>query len=255
MFPKPPRRPLLGLMLVSMLLQVLVLAVFCGVAYAQPTPTPAPPVNVTVTATWLAVAAALIHLLVGALQANSFNAMLAKFSIPAVPAAAFPWIGVVLGFGSGLVGGLQQGQAIGAAAATAMLGLVTGALSAMHAETMGTTDAKKDDSKSAAASPPPRGFSRVGLVATLSALALVACGLFGQVAPPAADCGLAIAVDASKGMTIAQIYADVSGRCGQDLSAIVTALLASQDPAVTSSTAFAEAVKLKASVLAAGGAK
>ena len=89
------------------------------------------------TALWLACFAALIHLLVGALQSNSFNSLLAQFGIPAISIKAFPYIGLVLGLAGGVVTGLQQGLTIGAAIATAVLGVLSGGASAMHAGAMG----------------------------------------------------------------------------------------------------------------------
>ena len=93
--------------------------------------------NMTTTAIWLASAAAAIHIIVGALQSNSFNALLAQFSLPAIPQKAFPWIGVLLGLGGGVVSGLQQGQVWTQALATAVLGMLSGGASALHVETMG----------------------------------------------------------------------------------------------------------------------
>ena len=92
--------------------------------------------NLPVTAVWLAAIAAVIHILVGALQSNTLNAMLAKFSIPSIPSQVFPYLGLALGLGGGLVSGLQQGQTLSYALASAVMAMVTGGASALHAESM-----------------------------------------------------------------------------------------------------------------------
>jgi hypothetical protein len=92
------------------------------------------------TAIWLASIAAAIHVLVGAIQSNSFNSLLAQFGIPAINPKAFPWIGLALGLAGGIVTGLQQGMTIGSAIATAVLGMFTGGASALHLETISRVD-------------------------------------------------------------------------------------------------------------------
>ena len=94
--------------------------------------------SLSVTALWLAGIAVTIHIALGAVQSDTFNSMLAKFSIPAIPAKAFPYIGVLLGLGGGVISGLQQGETLNYAAATAFLALVTGGAAAMHVESLRT---------------------------------------------------------------------------------------------------------------------
>ena len=110
------------------------------------------------TVMYLAAIAAAIHVLLGALQSNSLNQMLAKFSIPAFPAAAMPWLGLALGLGGGFVTGLQQGLPWQQSLATAILGMLGGGASALHVESMvGNTHAAVKAAKAANdnAGPPP----------------------------------------------------------------------------------------------------
>lgn len=82
---------------------------------------------------------------------------------------------------------------------------------------------------------------------TLGLLALVfvvGCSALGAVAP-VLDCGSAIAADAAKGMSIAQIVEDLSGRCGLDVAGVIAVLAKSTDPTVTSSPAYAEAMRAR----------
>ncbi len=234
------------------------LAVCGGVAFAQPGPTPTPAPSPLSTMT---MAVLIINIVVGFIGQGIGQGNI--LGIVTVPKTYVPYLTVLAAFGTSVGAALGLGQPVLSAILYALLGLATGSALSHHVGTPARTQSMTEGNggKPPASSSPSSTAAKVtgaaGVLLLILGLAgqTAACNLFGQVAPPAADCGLAIAVDASKGMTIAQIYADVSGRCGQDLSAIVTALLASQDPAVTSSTAFAEAVKLKASVLAAGGAK
>jgi hypothetical protein len=85
---------------------------------------------------WLAALAAGIHVLLGALQAGSFNAALATFSLPPINAKAFPWLGLLLGLGAGVVDGVQHGMAVSSALATSVVTMITGGASALHLETI-----------------------------------------------------------------------------------------------------------------------
>lgn len=85
---------------------------------------------------WLAALAAGIHVLLGALQAGSFNAALATFSLPPINVKAFPWLGVSLGLGAGVVDGVQRGLAFSPALAQAAITMITGGASALHLETI-----------------------------------------------------------------------------------------------------------------------
>ncbi len=85
---------------------------------------------------YLAAIAAVIHVLLGALQSNTLNSVLANFGIPAVPTSAMPWIGLVLGLGGGFVTGLQQGEPWQQALVTAIMGMLSGGASALHVESM-----------------------------------------------------------------------------------------------------------------------
>ncbi len=98
----------------------------------------------TTTVMYLAVIAAAIHVLLGALQSNSLGSLLSKFSIPAPPAAAMPWLGLALGLGGGVVTGLQQGLPWKQALASALLGMFSGGASSLHLQSMlGDTRAAK----------------------------------------------------------------------------------------------------------------
>ena len=110
------------------------------------------------TIMYLAAIAAAIHVLLGALQSNSLNALLAQFSIPALPLAAMPWLGLVLGLGGGTVTGLQQGLPWQQAIATALIGMLGGGVSSLHVESMvGNTHvaAKARKAAAVAAATPP----------------------------------------------------------------------------------------------------
>jgi hypothetical protein len=85
---------------------------------------------------WLAVIASAIHVLVGALQAGSFNSFLAVLSLPPINVKVFPWLGLAAGLGGGVVDGLQHGMAVSPALATALGSMFLGGASALHVETM-----------------------------------------------------------------------------------------------------------------------
>lgn len=87
-------------------------------------------------AIWLATIAIAIHFVLGALQSGSFNAILAKFSIPPCPPKAVPWLGLGLGLGSGIVLGVQSGDVLSVATAKAIAGMFAGTGAAFHLETV-----------------------------------------------------------------------------------------------------------------------
>jgi predicted small lipoprotein YifL len=90
-----------------------------------------------------------------------------------------------------------------------------------------------------------RGFTRFVVMAILAMLPIAACGLFGSVEPPIADCAGRVLADAAKGMTIVQIVEDVGGPCSLDAAQVMAAVLASQDPSVQKSKAYAEAIEAR----------
>ena len=73
-------------------------------------------------------------------------------------------------------------------------------------------------------------------------LCLTGCPQAVAVVPPSVQTLTCIATDVVAAKTLAQIISD----CGGDAVAIITAILTSTDPAVTSSSAYAEAKSLKA---------
>ena len=83
-------------------------------------------------ALYLTVLALGIKFTLGAMQSGTFNAILKKFSLPAIPTAIFPWLGLALGLGAGVVEGLQTGATIAVAIAHALSSALAGGVSAMH---------------------------------------------------------------------------------------------------------------------------
>ncbi|MHB8330781.1 MAG: hypothetical protein ACYDDA_05245 [Acidiferrobacteraceae bacterium] len=123
-------------------------------------------------------------------------------------------------------------------------------------------DAGKKDPVNAAADalkPPAahRGMLRaaaVGLVSAVvvaAAVMLAGCPAAAPAVGPAANCASIVIADALKGMTLAQIFADAGPSCGNDLAQIVTELLGSTDPNVTSSKGYVDAVRLKSVLVGA----
>ena len=255
-------------------LQLAIFATLClvgGIAYAQTVPPPAgSPLDLGALLKlvqghqWLPLAI----LGVGYLRLILSN----KSRFPVTLSAS--WLNVVSALGGALFGllvAMQAGVSPGlAVASVATTGALAGIVDALATALFGADPTKvpawfkwiaglsrdvvttpEPAIKVGANEPPkPRGFGRVSLLATLAAVGLMACSLFGQVAPPAVDCGLAIAVDAAKGMSIAQIFAADGQRCGQDLTTIATTLLQSTEPKVTASPAFAEAVHMQTALAA-----
>lgn len=133
------------------------------------------------------------------------------------------------------------------AAAASALGLPAGTTTTTVAQQTITTPA--NDAKPAA-----RGFVSTRLVVALAALcvaAVVGCGLFSALEPSAVDCGTRILNDAAKGMTIVQIVEDVGGPCALDAAAVMAALMASKDPKVTGSRAYAETLRARGALMQA----
>jgi hypothetical protein len=90
------------------------------------------------------------------------------------------------------------------------------------------------------------GFVRLPVLALLlAAVGLVACGLFGAVEAPIADCTGRVLADAAKGMTVVQIVEDAGGPCALDAAAVMALLLASKDPTVHASKAYGEAARAR----------
>jgi hypothetical protein len=85
-------------------------------------------------ALWLLALAAALHVAFSALQSGTFNAFLARFSLPPIPPAAFPWLGVLVGLGIGIVDGVQAGDTLSASAAKAVVAALTGGGSAMSVQ-------------------------------------------------------------------------------------------------------------------------
>ena len=104
---------------------------------------------------WLAVLATVIHVMFGALQSDAFNKTLAIFSLPPIPTVVFPWLGLALGFGSGLVDSVQKGMSISAAAATAIMTLLTGGASALHVDFLRGETSTQPKTPSVSAPPVP----------------------------------------------------------------------------------------------------
>jgi hypothetical protein len=102
---------------------------------------------------WLATSSLLIHYLLGALQSNTLNAMLASMGLPAIPASVIPWLGLLLGLGSGILSGLTQGQTLQVAIATAIANMVGGGTAALHLETVRGNAPMNDNSKPPQAPP------------------------------------------------------------------------------------------------------
>lgn len=128
---------------------------------------------------------------------------------------------------------------------------------------LGAITPSAGDGKSKSAAGNQAGFVQIRALAFVVAMGLIAlafvnpapraasssadtagCGLFGQVEPPAADCGKAILDDAAKGYTVQQIVSDLLPRCTLDAAAVITALLAAEKEhpgSVSSTKAYAEA--------------
>lgn len=102
-----------------------------------------------------------------------------------------------------------------------------------------------DTQKIAAGPSSRRGFvsarAMIGIAATTLTLS-VACGVVQSVAPTAVPLAACVAQDAIAKKSLLQMVAD----CGGDLLAVLDALLASTDPAVQQSAAYAEAARLQA---------
>ena len=83
---------------------------------------------------WLAALSAVLHVVFSALQSGTFNGFLARFSLPPIPTAAFPWLGLAAGLGIGVVDGVQAGNTLSVAAAKAVIAALTGGASAMSVQ-------------------------------------------------------------------------------------------------------------------------
>jgi len=76
--------------------------------------------------TWLALAALAINVFIRLIKADTMNALLAKFSIPAIPKKALPWIALALGFASLMVKAKVDGATWEAALLAGVAGLFSG---------------------------------------------------------------------------------------------------------------------------------
>ena len=83
---------------------------------------------------YLAVLALSIKVTLGAVQSGTFNSLLAKFHLPPIPTAVFPWLGAGLGLAAGVVQGIQSGDTFADALAKALAAMLTGALATLHTE-------------------------------------------------------------------------------------------------------------------------
>jgi hypothetical protein len=97
---------------------------------------------------------------------------------------------------------------------------------------------------------PPLAVLMLSLVV---AAVVTACALFSKVAPPALPFFECVAVDAARGMSIAQIASVDPPGCGGDVPAVIAALLSSKDSKVQDTPALAEARRTGANFAADGG--
>lgn len=101
-------------------------------------------------------------------------------------------------------------------------------------------------------SKPPSAASRLGVGATRGAafggmiMALFALFMWGcPAAVPAVDCVGRVTADALKGMTVAEIVADVAQPCALDAAQVISILAASKDAKVMDSAAGQEIRRIK----------
>jgi hypothetical protein len=90
--------------------------------------------NPATAAVYLVALALAIKIALGAVQSGTFNQILAKFSIPPIPTAVFPWVGAGLGLAAGIVKSEQAGSTLSYAVAQSIVTLLTGSAAAMHLE-------------------------------------------------------------------------------------------------------------------------
>lgn len=103
------------------------LSLVAGVAYADTAPGAPPKLTTTTLALWLGVAAVALGALGQALKSNALDSILAKFSLPALPAKAVPWVTVVVGVLAAVVTALTQGLSLEEAIVMGLTGLFAGA--------------------------------------------------------------------------------------------------------------------------------
>lgn len=106
-------------------------------------------------ALFLAIVAAVVHVLLGAVQSNTFSKLLATFRLPALPAWTMPYLGLGLGLLSTAVPAVQAGEPWSTALLKGALGLAAGGAAALHLEALRTPPAndnakRGNDTKAAA---------------------------------------------------------------------------------------------------------
>lgn len=120
-----------------------------------------------------------------------------------------------------------------------VLGLASLIIALVSQSILGGPPSDPDDTKK---------LPRPGLSAMVLCLTLTGCAaLFGGAAP-VLDCTSAVLADAAKGMGVVQIVEDVGARCSLDAAAVIAIVAKSTDPTVTSSKAYAEAMRAKAAL-------
>ena len=191
------------------------------------------PATVTLYLTVLALA---IKFALGALQSGTFNSLLARFSLPPIPTAVFPWLGALLGLAAGVVTGLQGGDTIAIAIGQALVTTLTGGIAAMHLQFVSGRDPvvsggppKPSPTKQSVVEVPAtqieakapaarRGMIRGALVGAVSALLVVALlvqpACKGSALPVAENIVAVVLADLQAGKSDAQIAADVCAALG-----------------------------------------
>jgi hypothetical protein len=97
-----------------------------------------PAISLLSPAGWLATLALFIGLFIRLIKADKFNDFLAKFSIPAMPKKALPWIAVVLGAGASTVEARLGGLAWKDAVNLTFVGFLSGTMAIGGNETLST---------------------------------------------------------------------------------------------------------------------
>lgn len=238
---KPNR--LLPRLLLQLSVLALVLCAFAPMALADTAGGGAPPITTAYVVT-MVLGIVLGFLAQGIKQGNLLG--LLKVQASWVPALA-----VVLTFGTGLEQGLSgQPSLTGAvwlnAIFTAFLGLLGQAGGAtLHGHTHWSSQPSGAGSSGSANAVSGAAKAAAAAGSMLAVLLLVGCASFLGAASATLDCGSKVLDDASRGMSMQAILADVPSECGYDLAKIVGIIAASKDPRVKASRAYGEVLQMK----------